>query len=99
MSKTQQLLKAKKETIQGPASLPMRRGGIIVAVTVVALGGCSDNLAPNIEACKAKATETQVPKQELSKYVSGCMRAQGWTIKDACADTPDRWDSSECYLR
>jgi hypothetical protein len=38
-------------------SLPMRRDSIIVVVTVITLAGCSDNWAPNLEACKAKATE------------------------------------------
>jgi Tfp pilus assembly protein PilF len=38
-------------------SLLMGRDSIIVVVTVITLGGCSDNLAPNLEACKAKATE------------------------------------------
>jgi hypothetical protein len=77
----------------------MRQDSIIVAVTVVALAGCSDNLAPSLEACKAKATEARVPKQERSSYVRECMRAQGWSVRDACVDTPDRWDSPECYLR
>jgi hypothetical protein len=77
----------------------MRQDSIIVAVTVVALAGCSDNLAPSLEVCKAKATEARVPKQERSSYVRECMRAQGWPVRDACVDTPDRWDSPECYLR
>jgi hypothetical protein len=77
----------------------MRRDSIIVAVTLVALGGCSDNLAANLEACKAKATEARVPKQERSSYVRERMRAQGWPVRDACVYTPDRWDSPECYLK
>jgi hypothetical protein len=80
-------------------SLPMRRDSIIVVVTVITLAGCSDNLAQNLEACKAKATEARVPKQERSGYVRECMRAQGWPVRDACVDTPNRWDSPECYLR
>jgi hypothetical protein len=77
----------------------MRRDSIIVVVTVITLAGCSDNLAPDLEACKDKATEARVPKQGRSGYVRECMRAQGWPIRDACVDTPDRWDSPECYLR
>ena len=78
----------------------MRLDSNIVAVTVVVtLAGCSDNFAPNLEACKAKATEARVPKQERSSYVRECMRALGWPVRDACLDTPDRWDSPECYLR
>jgi hypothetical protein len=74
----------------------MRRDSIIVAVTVLP---CSDNLAPNLKACKAKATEARLPKQERSNYVRECMRLQGWPIGDACVDTPDTWDSPEYYLR
>ena len=80
-------------------SLLMGRDSIIVVVTVITLGGCSDNLAPNLEACKAKATEALVRKQERSGYVRECMHAQGWPVRDACVDTPDKWDSPECYLR
>jgi len=77
----------------------MRLDSIIVAVTVVAVAGCSDNLASSLEACKGKATGARVSKQERSSYVRECMRAQGWPVRDACVYTPDRWDSPECYLR
>ena len=66
---------------------------------IVGLVGCSDNLAPALEDCKAKATEAQVSAQQRTGYVRECMHAQGWPIKDACLNFPDRWDISECYLR
>jgi hypothetical protein len=73
---------------------------IIVAVTVVVtLAGCSDRLAPDLEACKAKATKAELSEQERATYLRKCMHAQGWPVKDACLDTPDRWDSPECYLK
>src|SRR4029078_12474568 len=80
-------------------SLPMRRDSIIVVVTVITVAGCSDYLAPNLDACKTKATEARGPQQVRSGYVRECMRAQGWPVRDACVDTPDKWDSPECYLR
>jgi hypothetical protein len=55
----------------------MRRDSIIVVVTVITVAGCSDNLAPNLEACKAKATEARVPKQgaiRLRPGVYACPR-------------------------
>jgi hypothetical protein len=81
----------------------MMRHRIIVTATVIALTGCSDDLEPDLTACKAKALEVHGPahlsKEESAAYVRECMRAEGWPIKDACLDRPDMWDSPQCYLR
>lgn len=81
----------------------MMRNSTIVAATVVALTGCSDDFEPDLAACKAKAVEVhgQAPlsKEESAAYVRECMRAEGWPIRDACLDRRDMWDSPECYLR
>jgi hypothetical protein len=81
----------------------MRRHSIIVISTVVALIGCSDDLEPDLAACKGKAMEAHgaapLSKEQSAAYVRECMRAEGWPIKDACLDKRDMWDSSECYLR
>jgi hypothetical protein len=80
----------------------MTRHSIIVAVTVVALTGCSDDLEPDLAACKAKAMEVyaqaQVSAEGRAAYLRECMNTEGWPLRDACLDKPDRWDSSECYL-
>src|SRR5206468_4802513 len=85
------------------ASLPMRRHSIIVVSTVVALIGCSDDLEPDLAACKAKAMEAHgaapLSKERSAAYVRECMHAEGWPIKDACLDRRDMWASSECCLR
>jgi hypothetical protein len=75
------------------------RLNLIVAATVVAVTGCSEDLKPHLAACKAEATEAHVSAQDLATYLRECMRAQGWPIKDACLDTPQMWDSPKCYLR
>jgi hypothetical protein len=76
---------------------------IIVAATVVALTACSDDLEPDLAACKAKATEVyrraRVSGEERAASLRECMRAKGWPIRDACLDTPHMWESPECYLR
>jgi hypothetical protein len=79
------------------------RHSIIVAATVVALTGCSDELKPDLAACKAKTMDVYrtVPlsEEKPAAYLRECMRAKGWPLRDACLDTPQMWDSPECYLR
>jgi hypothetical protein len=81
----------------------MRRHSIIVVSTVVALIGCSDDLEPDLTACKAKALEAHgaapLSKEESATYVRECMHAEGWPLRDACLDTPHMWDAADCYLR
>jgi hypothetical protein len=81
----------------------MRLHSIIVVSTVVTLIGCTDNLEPDLAACKAKAMEVygqgQVSAEGRAAYLRECMHTEGWPLRDACLDTPDRWDSPECYLR
>ena len=83
----------------------MTKHSIIAALTlpVVALTGCSDDLNPDLVACKTKTKETypaaQVWDERQATYLRECMIAEGWPLRDACLDTPQRWDSAECYLR
>jgi hypothetical protein len=80
----------------------MRRHSIIVVSTLVALIGCSDDLAPDLAACRAKAMEVykqaQVSVEGRAAYLRECMHTEGWPLRDACLDKPQMWDSSECYL-
>jgi len=81
----------------------MTRHSIIVAATLVALTGCSDDLEPDLAACKAKVMEVYGPAHVLEEqpaaYLRECMHAEGWVIKDSCLDKPHMWGSPECYLR
>jgi hypothetical protein len=80
----------------------MRLHSIIVVSAVVALIGCSDDLAPDLAACKAKAMEVykqaQVSAEDRAAYLRECMHTEGWPLRDACLDKTHMWDSSECYL-
>jgi hypothetical protein len=80
----------------------MMRHSIIVTATVVALSGCSDDLEPDLAACKAKTLEVyrqaNVSEEERAAYLRECMHAEGWPLRDACLDTPHLWDSPACYL-
>ena len=79
------------------------RHSIIVAATVVALTGCSDDLEPDLAACKAKVMEVyrsaDLSEEQRAAYIRECMIAEGWPIRDACLYKPHMWDSAECYLR
>ena len=81
----------------------MMRHNIIVAATVVALTGCSDDLDPDLAARTAKTGQVygsaDVPKEQPAAYLRECMRAEGWALTDACLDKRHMWDSPECYLR
>jgi hypothetical protein len=81
----------------------MMRHNILVAATVVALTGCSDDLKPDLAACKAKTMElyrsAELSEEEPADYLRECMRAEGWPLRDACLDTRHRWGAPECYLR
>jgi hypothetical protein len=81
----------------------MMRHSIIVAAAAVALTGCSDELEPDLAACKAKAMEAYRPahlsEEELAAYLRECMIAKGWPLRDSCLDKRHMWDSPECYLR
>jgi hypothetical protein len=55
----------------------MMRHNIIVAAAVVALTGCSDDLEPDLAACKAKAMEAYKPahlsEEQPAAYLRECM--------------------------
>jgi hypothetical protein len=70
---------------------------IIVAATMVFLTACSDDLEPDLAACKGKAMD--VSEEKRAAYIRECMIPEGWPIKDACLDKPHMWDSAQCYLR
>jgi hypothetical protein len=75
----------------------------IIVGSVVALTGCSDELKLDLAACKAKTMDVYrtVPlsEEKPAAYLRECMRAKVWPLRDACLDTPQMWDSPECYLR
>jgi hypothetical protein len=77
--------------------------GIIMAATVIALTGCSDELEPDLAACKTKTMEVSraapLSEEKPAAYLRECMRAKGWPLRDACLDRPQMWDSPDCYLR
>jgi hypothetical protein len=77
--------------------------GIIMAATVIALTGCSDELEPDLAACKTKTMEVSraapLSEEKPATYLRECMRAKGWPLRDACLDRPQMWDSPDCYLR
>jgi hypothetical protein len=77
--------------------------GIIMAATVIALTGCSDELEPDLAACKTKTMEVYraapLSEEKPATYLRECMRAKGWPLRDACLDRPQMWDSPDCYLR
>jgi hypothetical protein len=77
--------------------------GIMMAATVVALFGCSDELEPNLAECKTKAMDVSraapLSEEKPAAYLRECMRAKGWPLRDACLDRPQMWDSPDCYLR
>jgi len=76
--------------------------GIIMAATVAALTGCSDELEPDLAECKTKAMEVSkaapVSEEKAASYLRECMRAKGWPLRDACLDRPQMWNSPDCYL-
>jgi len=84
-------------------SLPMMWNSVIVAAAVIPLAGCSDDLEPDLAACKAKMTEVfrrmETSEEKRAACLRECMHAEGWPLRDACLDTPQRWDSADCYLR
>jgi len=60
-------------------------------------------LEPDLAACKAKMTEVygrlEASSEKRAAYLRECMHAEGWPLRDACLDTPNMWDSADCYLR
>ena len=84
-------------------NLPMMRHSVMLAATVVGLTAGSDDLKPDLAACKAKTMDVYrtVPlsEEKPAAYLRECMRAKGWPLRDACLDRPQMWDSPDCYLR
>jgi hypothetical protein len=74
-----------------------------MAATVIALTGCSDELEPDLAACKTKTMEVSraapLSEEKPATYLRECMRAKGWPLRDARLDRPQMWDSPDCYLR
>ena len=80
-------------------NLPMMRHSVMLAATVVGLTAGSDDLKPDLAACKAKTMELYKSADVSEEEPTGNMRAEGWPLRDACLDTRHRWGSPECYLR
>jgi hypothetical protein len=77
--------------------------GLIAAVTMVALAGCSDKFEADLTACKAQTMEAfspaQVSEQEPAAHLRECMYNKGWLVRDACVEKHHMWGSPDCYLR
>jgi hypothetical protein len=57
----------------------MVRNRIIVAATVVFLTACSDDLEPDLAACKGKAMD--VSEEKRAAYIRECMIPEGLAHK------------------
>ena len=68
-------------------NLPMMRHSVMLAATVVGLTAGSDDLKPDLAACKAKTMELSKSADVGGGTYRECMRAQGWPLRDACLDT------------
>lgn len=53
----------------------MMRNRIIVAATVVFLTACSDDLEPDLAACKGKAMD--LSEEKRAAYIRECMSPKG----------------------